>query len=352
LGTFGSIKVGAYNLFRDASSSSGLDSYWRKNRCDFDFFDNINRGGSLIYLVFDGGIKNNLPTLTITSKPSLTMRSGMASSKSLFSLIGLTILIAGLNSCSLTFEKRHYRKGYHIEVVKNNPHRIITGDHPTDEVVNFIELEKKQEEKPENPQSTEIKENEIKVEHRSPRQHLPAIHKKSVIKLPSKKIKRGSECDVITLKDGAQIDAIIVNIGEDVIAYKKCNFESGPLYTISTGSVEMIYLRNGDYYKPKANMNTSNTKGNSNGVGEMIVSILAFVFSLFAFVMCFLGFAYGATVLTGIFGTFGFILGIIGTVFSAIRMNSGNKKHTLPGIILGALAILLFMVAITILVLV
>jgi hypothetical protein len=278
----------------------------------------------------------------------------MALSNRFFSILWLFIVIAGLNSCSLSFEKRHYRKGYHIEVVKNNPHRIVTNQYPSEQAVNITPPEKNRQISSEQSKKHELNDSKVNVVPHSPKRKMPVIDKKSVVKISSEKIKRSSDCDVITLKDGAQIDAMIINIGEDVIAYKKCNFESGPVYTISTGTVDIIHLRNGDYYKPKGNVINTNTRtnGNGNGVGEMIVSILGFVFSLFAFVMCFFGFAYGTTILTGIFGSFGFLLGIFGTVFSAIRMNPGNKTFTLPGVVLGALAILLFMVALTILVLV
>jgi hypothetical protein len=282
------------------------------------------------------------------------MKPGMEFSRLFLFIAGLFLLI-GFSSCSMTFEKRHYRKGYHIEMVKTQYQNTGSTDQRS---VQLLKVEAPVVKLRPNGQQT--KESKLTGDeiHGSKNIHTeryrPVINTKNIKKISSGKINPNADCDVITLKDGTQIDAMIENIGEDYITYRKCNFESGPSYTLSMNKVEMIHLRNGDYYKPKANLTTNNSKSNAgkgNGMGELVIGILAVVFSLFALIMSFLTFTYGAATLAFIFGPFGFILGIIGVILTAIKLNPDNHANTIPALVLAGLAILFFMVAIAVLVL-
>lgn len=52
-------------------------------------------------------------------------------------------------------------------------------------------------------------------------------------------------CDNIILKDGSEIASIIEEIRSNEIAYKKCNYTTGPLYIVLKNEVFMIKYKNG-----------------------------------------------------------------------------------------------------------
>ncbi len=63
--------------------------------------------------------------------------------------------------------------------------------------------------------------------------------------------------DIITLKDGTEITSKILEVAEDVVKYKKWDYQDGPTFTISKDKVFMIKYSNGtkdvfnDSSKPK-----------------------------------------------------------------------------------------------------
>lgn len=283
------------------------------------------------------------------------MKSGKEFQRILPTLFTLACVVL-FTSCSMSFEKRLYRKGYHVEVIKNKSRHGGTHSSFSRES-SVVVLPHQNLPVVRNDQPTSLKpESDVFIATNTTRPNIsikPKINKRSVVKLNTKKLSNGSDCDEITLKDGMKIEAVIVSIGETEIVYKKCNFTDGPSYILSTTQVDIIHLRNGDYYKPKGygNMNTNTNVKSGNGVGELVIGILACFFALFAFAMSFFV-SYGGTILSSMFGSVGFILGIIGTILSAVKMNPQNQSKTIPGLIMAALAIVLFMVTIAILVLV
>lgn len=53
------------------------------------------------------------------------------------------------------------------------------------------------------------------------------------------------ECDILILKDGTESSVIVSEIRVSEIAYKKCDFQTGPLYIVLKNEVFMIKYRNG-----------------------------------------------------------------------------------------------------------
>ena len=53
------------------------------------------------------------------------------------------------------------------------------------------------------------------------------------------------ECDIIVLKTGEEIASQVLEIRLSEIAYKKCDFTSGPTYVLSKTEVFMIKYKNG-----------------------------------------------------------------------------------------------------------
>lgn len=259
----------------------------------------------------------------------------------------------GLFSCSISIEKRHYLKGYHIDVVKNNKKKRVV-ENPVDHVKVF---------------DGEIQKSETVINAWPKQLLVPTVNsfhndsiskrsdhlttKKSSLNIKKLVHRKKSDCDLIILKDGTQIEVLIENIGEVELTYKKCNFIDGPLYSLNINKIEVVQLRNGDFFRPKSDSNTSNvsdkTTNGRSGIGEMVLGILAIFFAIFATIMSF--FTYPAASLAWAFGTFGFILGIIGTILSAAHMSKENFSKTIVGLILSALAIILFMITVIVLVL-
>lgn len=272
-----------------------------------------------------------------------------------FSLWFLAVISIGFFSCSMSIEKRHYRKGYYIDVVNNNKKKSAMADQ-----TNFVQSSDQKIQKSEMVINNEPEQLIAPIVSLFRKDSIPKrkdhlSNRNSSFNIKKLANRKKTECDLIILKDGTQFEALVENIGETVLTYKKCNFADGPLYSVNINKIEVVQLRNGDYFRPKSG-GSNNNGGNkstsgSNGIGEMVLGILAFIFAFFGMVMSFLTYSYGAIILAYVFGTFGFILGIIGTVLSAAHMESDNFGKTIVGLILSAVAILLFMITIIVLVL-
>ena len=52
--------------------------------------------------------------------------------------------------------------------------------------------------------------------------------------------------DIITKKDGTDIQAKVTEVGQSTISYKKYSNLDGPLYTISISDIVMITYENGE----------------------------------------------------------------------------------------------------------
>lgn len=92
-----------------------------------------------------------------------------------------------------------------------------------------------------------------------------------------------SECDFIICKNGDEIEAKVLEIGENEIKYKKCNNTEGPTISIRSSEVVMIKYPNGtkDIIKNSNNTSTSITitKGQNNsssGKSQIAAAIICF----------------------------------------------------------------------------
>lgn len=71
------------------------------------------------------------------------------------------------------------------------------------------------------------------------------------------------ECDILILNDGTESSVIVSEIRVTEIAYKKCDFQSGPLYIVLKSDVFMIKYRNGQNELFKKEITKSNDKESS-----------------------------------------------------------------------------------------
>lgn len=73
-------------------------------------------------------------------------------------------------------------------------------------------------------------------------------------------------CDNLVLTNGEEISAVIEEIGEEKIKYRKCENQSGPLYSLSREKVFMIKYSNGQ--KELFNTESESKKENKDEVQE------------------------------------------------------------------------------------
>ncbi len=67
-------------------------------------------------------------------------------------------------------------------------------------------------------------------------------------------------CDIITLQNGDEISAKVIEISDNQIKYKKCSNLQGPVYSIEKSEVLFIKYKNGQKDVFTTNQNTKNTK--------------------------------------------------------------------------------------------
>ncbi|MCL1946077.1 MAG: hypothetical protein FWF51_02850 [Chitinivibrionia bacterium] len=52
--------------------------------------------------------------------------------------------------------------------------------------------------------------------------------------------------DLITMRDGSEVQAVVVDVGTDAIKYKKWHYQDGPFFVVSVSKVFSIRYRNGE----------------------------------------------------------------------------------------------------------
>lgn len=243
-----------------------------------------------------------------------------------------------LSSCSLTFEKRHYRKGYHTDIVANHKRSTLTHESVTKN--NYpVQVSKSETPVLVKDPTVDIKLKKIeKVNHTKNNTQLKSTTKSQFI--PNLKL---ADCDVITLKNGEEIEALIVKISDTEIEYKKCNNKEGPSYIVKSSEVLLIKLKNGENYIPKesSNTNTSTNNTSKSGGDSPVVNILSIAFAVLGFILTILGW-----VLPGSF--FGlltlFLFGMFLSITAIVLGAKGQKKNLpglgLAGLILGILVLI------------
>jgi hypothetical protein len=174
-------------------------------------------------------------------------------------ILPLVILLSLiLSSCSLTFEKRHYRKGYHTDIVANHKRQV----RPTESVrINSQIVQVNQAETPVIIKDPTVDVNLQTIEKVNFTKNNTQVKTTTKSKfIPNLKL---ADCDVITLKNGEEIEALIVKISDTEIEYKKCNNKEGPSYIVKSSDVLLIKLKNGENYVPKENPEQQNNNVNN-----------------------------------------------------------------------------------------
>lgn len=212
----------------------------------------------------------------------------------------LSIIVALLfSSCSIT--KRHYMSGYSIDWSNSNPAKeskpAIVVVHPS--VQDFTLVNK-------DSATSQLPEKDFPLTASS---GLKTFYKHAVnIGLKNKNAILSytgypiSDCDIISLKNGSQVDGKVLEITSTEIKYKRCDNIDGPIIIINKSDVTKIRYVNGitelinapstaedqDYYSPSPKSHKPANRANSNGkpyhktlntfaIASLIAAILALI---------------------------------------------------------------------------
>ena len=255
--------------------------------------------------------------------------------KKLISSAIILFVIVILQSCSSSnqvsngsfVQKRKYNKGWHtnLNFHKNNPQNTQSNVTQTNTPISI---------KPKTNYSNQFTQDfNINIEDTLVKE-TENTELSQVIKTET----LNTNCDKIYLYSGEEIEANILEITDDVIKYKKCNNESGPLYTKSLHSVVLIIFKDGSkqiieqkkqtpsethYTKPETKQSSNETEPTAvNSLVMGILSLILWPLGIFAIV-------FGATAFKRIernktkgknMANWGVGLGVITLIWSALYL--------------------------------
>ncbi len=268
----------------------------------------------------------------------------------IFSVFLLIMVSFSFFSCSLTIEKRRYRPGYHIET----SHAKRDHHHRSD-LIKKNKLETAILSVPASPQVTtdSLKDDLLITEKMTEKSGHGTVRKESIqrnsLSVDKKNALDAEECDLLVLKDGTQIEVLVSEITDTEIKYKKCNNPDGPTYVVSSSRVDVIHLKNGDFYRPNPSTNSDQRPVSDQGgfvVAILVVTILAVFSATLAFIFSFFG--SPLNVIGFIIGCISLIEGFIGSIMALAGLRTKDSRVTIS-LILGILAIILSIIAIVVL---
>jgi len=212
------------------------------------------------------------------------------------SIVILLGFVGLLTSCSVTFEKRRYRPGYHVEVRKNNQREYQTSLSSPNRIVDKNNLEpvtiKFNEEKP------VVKNNFEDIKVSNDETNSSPVNQKSIRENKKREL---DSCDVIFTSAGQRIQAKVHEITNEYIHYKRCDDPKGRLYSIKSKLVDNITLGNGELYVPPNRVIVDKEKERKKSevlmglsIASLSIGIIAFIFSFF--ISPFSGLSFGFSI--------------------------------------------------------
>ncbi len=193
----------------------------------------------------------------------------------------LLLLLIVLSNC--TVKKRSYTKGYYVDWAfhksKNSTEKAVVKQDKVDKLHKkeiVVETSKTETE--------DLKQVEFETEAYANKTNEPQVKKRGVYKLDE-------PCgDLITLKNGDEINAKVLEITDNAIKYKRCDNLDGPLISVGKSNVFSIKYSNGS--KEIINSNeTKTTKNNSSNTKkrEHTGAIIALVLAILGIVTFYFG---------------------------------------------------------------
>lgn len=223
-----------------------------------------------------------------------------------------------------TVQKRHYKKGYFISW--KSPGRSIKAHNNKTAPSQAEKLVTADAHSRQDKQEAGL---------------MPAAAVKP-LELPEKKGSQprlpGDSCDVILFKDGSEINAMILEINQAQVKYKRCDMPDGPTYSESKSKIFMLKYKNGvreviHAESPSPQVSSPEPRGyayNPKRRPNTKLATMAFVFSILGFYPLF------------------FVGGLAAIIMSVIHLNNiathpdefGGEKKARTAMILGIISIL------------
>lgn len=165
----------------------------------------------------------------------------------------LTLILPLLILFSCSVQKRKYQKGFYVSSSRSKTQAkksdaVAHKKTSAPQNLTPVNIELSTEPKTEVEASVDIKLKPLKL-----------------IKRAVFYIEKGEPCDLITLKNGEEVNAKILEITSIEVKYKKCDSPDGPLYVVKKSDVFMIKYANGtkEVFK-NTEEQIKNTQSNSN----------------------------------------------------------------------------------------
>lgn len=210
------------------------------------------------------------------------------------------------SSCSMSIEKRRYRPGYHIDLVKSNQPKIkremdfnlVKSTELRPLLIKIVEAKSGIQ----IPKHEVISNNDIAI---SRSKKLPYVIKKSNI--------YDEGCDIVYLKNGKTLQVTSVRVVERKLYYNNCGDNTTKVVPINIKTIKTIRLANGDEMDPNkdyTNLLKSNKKElreKERGSGRVVGTILMAVFGAVGIGIAVLFFLLAASMI----GWSGIILAVV-----------------------------------------
>lgn len=247
----------------------------------------------------------------------------------------LALIIVCFSSCSMSIEKRRYRPGYHVDMVKR--------DVPKKPFSKPIDLVKKPDLKPIEIKYTDSSQIHIPALSRLNERKIPSISHDAVTrnkKLPDvikkSKIYDGG-CDIIYFKNGTILQVTNIKVVERKLYYTKCGDNTSLAVPIDISTIQSVHLANGDELVPnKTARNLVKAHGKNSPKGRVGLAILMGVLGLVSIGLSFLFFyavvGSGSTIvlilLSYVFGyAFGVIFAVAALILIVMAFVTGFRKQ-------------------------
>jgi len=188
--------------------------------------------------------------------------------KNYFLLLSGIAIVFLLSGCSI--EKRRYSSGYHVEWNHAKPGRVAERFIPKVKSISVQQVFAKERSVQDDRllREASLSNYTTVLKHTSHRRNAPVIHP--------------ADCDVITLKNGDEIRAKVLEVSTDEIKYKLCNDSTGISYGISSSDVFMIVYQNGtkDIIRQEQGKNNKFSEKEDKGMFG-VMSFVLFIAALF-----------------------------------------------------------------------
>ncbi len=125
---------------------------------------------------------------------------------------------------------------------------------------------------------------------------------------------------MVILATGERINAIVIEISEDYVHYKKCGYLRGKLYTVKTKNLDNITFRNGEYFIPQDRTIVDKEKERKKSKTAFVMPIIAMSFGLLCVILSF--FIHPAGLIVLILNVLNFLF-----TFSVMMFNIRPTKY-------------------------